>query len=43
MFRYYERYGFWGNSCTLEWLLGRPPTAMAAFVERSERERGSGR
>jgi NAD(P)H dehydrogenase (quinone) len=37
MFRYYERYGFWGNPCVLEWLLGHPPTTFAAFVERSGR------
>jgi uncharacterized protein YbjT (DUF2867 family) len=35
MFRYYERYGFWGNRRVLGWLLGRPPTTFAAFVERS--------
>jgi uncharacterized protein YbjT (DUF2867 family) len=39
MFEYYERYGFWGNSRILEWLLGRPPTTLAAFVERSARGR----
>jgi len=32
MFRYYERYGFWGNSRVLSWLLGRPPTSLATFV-----------
>lgn len=37
MFRYYERYGFRGNSHVLEWLLGHPPTSFAAFVERSLR------
>ena len=36
MFRYYERYGFWGNPRVLGWLLGRPPTTFAAFVERSK-------
>ena len=35
MFRYYQRYGFWGNPRVLGWLLGRPPTTFAAFVERS--------
>jgi hypothetical protein len=35
MFRYYECYGFWGNPRVLSWLLGRPPTTFAAFVERS--------
>jgi uncharacterized protein YbjT (DUF2867 family) len=34
MFRYYERYGLWGNPNVLRWLLGRPPTPFAAFVER---------
>ena len=34
MFRYYECYGFWGNPRALGWLLGRPPTTLAAFVER---------
>jgi uncharacterized protein YbjT (DUF2867 family) len=36
MFRYYERYGFWGNPRVLGWLLGRPPTTFAAFVERAK-------
>jgi uncharacterized protein YbjT (DUF2867 family) len=39
MFRYYERYGFAGNPRVLTWLLGRSPTAFAAFVERTVRER----
>jgi uncharacterized protein YbjT (DUF2867 family) len=34
MFRYYECYGFWGNPRVLSWLLGRPPTTFAAFVNR---------
>jgi len=34
MFRYYERYGFWGNPRVLTWLLGRSPTTFMAFVER---------
>ena len=34
MFRYYERFGFWGNPRVLGWLLGRPPTGFGAFVER---------
>jgi uncharacterized protein YbjT (DUF2867 family) len=37
MFRYYERYGFWGNPQILSWLLGRPPTSFAAFVQRTLR------
>jgi NAD(P)H dehydrogenase (quinone) len=32
MFRYYERYGFEGNSHVLSWLLGRPPTSLATFA-----------
>ena len=36
MFRYYERYGFWGNPRVLSWLLDRSPTTFAAFVERSK-------
>jgi uncharacterized protein YbjT (DUF2867 family) len=39
MFRYYERYGFWGNPRVLSWLLGRSPTTFAAFVERSRGSR----
>jgi len=38
MFRYYERYGFWGNPRALGWLLRRPPTTFAAFLERVARE-----
>jgi uncharacterized protein YbjT (DUF2867 family) len=34
MFRYYERFGFWGNPNVLRWLLGRPPTTFAEFVAR---------
>ena len=37
MFRFYERYGFWGNSRVLTWLLGRSPTTFSAFVERTAR------
>jgi hypothetical protein len=43
MFRYYERYGFWGNPRVLTWLLGRPPTTFAAFVERVAQERSAGK
>jgi len=34
MFRYYEQYGFQGNSNVLRWLLGRPPTTFLEFVKR---------
>ena len=33
MFRYYERYGFWGGPRVLTWLLRRPPTTFAGFVQ----------
>jgi len=39
MFRYYERYGFWGNPRVLGWLLRRPATTFAAFVTRIAQER----
>lgn len=39
MFRYYEQHGFWGNPNVLAWLLARPPTTFAAFVERTVRAR----
>ena len=39
MFRYYARYGFWGNPRVLNWLLRRPPTTFAAFVARTAQER----
>ncbi len=38
MFRYYESYGLWGNPNVLRWLLGRPPTTFAAFVQRTVQE-----
>ena len=41
MFRYYERYGFWGNPNVLRWLLRRPPTPFATFVARTVRERST--
>jgi uncharacterized protein YbjT (DUF2867 family) len=34
MFRYYADYGLVGNANVLRWLLGRPPTTLAAFVRR---------
>lgn len=40
MFHYYERNGFWGNPNVLAWLLGRPPTTFADFVERVITEAG---
>jgi uncharacterized protein YbjT (DUF2867 family) len=39
MFQYYDRHGFWGNSQVLSWLLGRPPSSFASFVERIARDR----
>jgi uncharacterized protein YbjT (DUF2867 family) len=39
MFRYYEQHGFWGNPHVLGWLLRRPPTSFAAFLEREARDR----
>jgi NAD(P)H dehydrogenase (quinone) len=38
MFRYYERHDFWGSPRVLSWLLGRPPTTLAAFVRRAAQE-----
>jgi uncharacterized protein YbjT (DUF2867 family) len=38
MFRYYERYGFWGNPHILSWLLGRSPTVFADFIARMTRK-----
>jgi uncharacterized protein YbjT (DUF2867 family) len=35
MFGYYERHGLAGNPNVLGWLLRRPPTTLAAFVERT--------
>ncbi len=32
MFRYYEDFGFWGNSRVLTWLLGRQPKTFAKFL-----------
>jgi NAD(P)H dehydrogenase (quinone) len=34
MFRTYARYGLKGNPNVLGWLLGRPPTSLAAFAAR---------
>jgi uncharacterized protein YbjT (DUF2867 family) len=38
MFRYYDRYGFWGNPRTLSHLIDRAPTRFETFVERVVRE-----
>jgi uncharacterized protein YbjT (DUF2867 family) len=38
MFRYYAAHGFCGNPNVLGWLLGRPATMFAAFVERVAKE-----
>ena len=42
MFRYYDRFGLWGNSRALRDLLGRAPTRFETFVERAIREKLSG-
>jgi hypothetical protein len=34
MFDYYARFGFYGNSNVLRWLLGRPLTQFAEFAAR---------
>ncbi|MDO9131241.1 MAG: hypothetical protein Q7U34_15375, partial [Anaerolineales bacterium] len=39
MFRYYESYGFMGNSNALSCLLRRQPTSFADFVKRMVNER----
>jgi NAD(P)H dehydrogenase (quinone) len=39
MFRYYERHDFWGSLRVLSWLLGHPPTTLAAFARRTAHER----
>jgi NAD(P)H dehydrogenase (quinone) len=33
MFRYYDAFGLAGNSHVLGWLLGRPTTTLAAFID----------
>lgn len=38
MFRYYERYGFWGNPHILNWLLVRPPVTFSDFVKRTAQQ-----
>lgn len=34
LFTYYDRYGIAGNGNVLTWLLGRPPTSFAEYVDR---------
>jgi uncharacterized protein YbjT (DUF2867 family) len=34
LFTYYERYGIRANPNVLTWLLGRPPTTLAQYVDR---------
>ncbi len=34
MFEFYGQHGFAGNSNVLRWLLGRPPTSLAEFIQR---------
>jgi uncharacterized protein YbjT (DUF2867 family) len=38
MFQYYDRHGLSGNPAVLGWILGRPPTNFAQFVERTAHE-----
>jgi len=38
MFRFYERHGLPGNGNVLRWLLGRPPTTLRSFLERTQQE-----
>lgn len=42
MFDYYARYGLWGTPGVLTWLLGRPPTTYAAWVDRVARQGQAG-
>ena len=37
MFRYYEQFGYSGNSRILAYLLNRPPTTFTTFLERMDR------
>ena len=34
MFSYYDKYGLWGNSRVLEWLLGRKPITIRQLISR---------
>lgn len=38
MFDYYNHWGLVGNPTVLEWILGRAPTTLAGFVERTALE-----
>lgn len=38
MFRYYDRHGLCGNSNVYGWLMGRPATSFADFIERTVRQ-----
>jgi len=42
MFHYYEHHDFVGSPQILSWLLGRPPTTLAAVIERERRRRENG-
>jgi hypothetical protein len=39
MFRYYDQYGLVGNPNVFGWLVGRPATSFADFIERTVRQR----
>jgi uncharacterized protein YbjT (DUF2867 family) len=39
MFDYYAKHGLSGNPNVLRWLLGREPTSLAGFIDRTLRER----
>jgi len=39
MFEYYDSYGLGGSPQILTWLLGRPPTSLAEFIENLVRDR----
>jgi uncharacterized protein YbjT (DUF2867 family) len=40
MFEYYDKYGFWGNSRILEWILGRKPTTVQQLISRKLSKNG---
>jgi len=39
MFKYYQEFGFEGNTKILTWLLGRPPGTLQEFISRSREEK----